>query len=154
MNALFICWSSSYFSCMPTLHREEQFHLWHWNYMHDVLCTRHNLNGHHYFASTWRKLCWHSFFSVCHCKSSVSTKGLIAKSHTKSVHKCTVNLFTLCSKYALLFLLSYEHANLQHVEPLVSPPSHVSAAPLTTTEELVISTKLKTKNGTARQCAM
>lgn len=117
----------------------------HLNCMHDVVCVRHNLNGHHYFASTWRKLCW-LFFSQCHCKSSLSTKGLIAMSHTKSVHKCTVNLFTLCSKYTLLFLFC-EHTNPYHIEPLVSPPSHVSAAPLTTTGELIICTKLKTKTG-------
>jgi hypothetical protein len=136
---------------MPTWHRQEQFHLplstlRHWNYMHDVLCTRHNLNGHHYFASTWRKQCWHSFFSVCHYKSSVSTKGLIAMSHTKSVHKRTVNLFTLCSKYTVPFFFFYERTNPYHIAPLVSPPSHVSAAPLTTTGELIC-TKLKTKTG-------
>ena len=58
-------------------------------------------------------------------------------SHTKSIHECTVNLF--------MFKI--------YIESLVLPPSHVSAAPLTTTGELIISTKLKTKNRTARQCA-
>jgi len=71
-------------------------------------CTLHKtqFKGHHYFSSTSRKLCWHSFFSICHCKLSLNTKGLIA-THIQKVY-INVLLKYLCSKYTLSRLCRHQ----------------------------------------------